>query len=297
MSQTAGTATSGTWQVTLDTTANGITKAGTLAYYAVASDAAGATGRLPAKGAGSIAVAVCANTGPSITGASSSSGSSLYWNPLGVVGTACQTATNITATVSDPDGVKSVTLFYRRPGSSTWSSKPMNNTTIPGKWYANLDTLGDKISIPTPPTGALSWYIKAVDGKNLAGQTKAASITVRRCDSEAVFDGVFPSSYTYSCKSATISIGTYTNDLDQPGFGLRVVFYWRLVTLPGIPAATASGHMSATSMQGAYYAGTTSSFSGQTFRAAVLTVYALTTDKYGGTTKSPVSTYTNMTCQ
>ena len=42
MSRTRGLArASGTWQVTLDTTANGITKAGKLAYYAVATDADG----------------------------------------------------------------------------------------------------------------------------------------------------------------------------------------------------------------------------------------------------------------
>ena len=84
MTRSAGTAESGTWQVTLDTTANGITKAGKLAFYAVATDTDGATRRIPAKGANSITVAVCANTGPTITSASSSAGSSLYWDPLGV---------------------------------------------------------------------------------------------------------------------------------------------------------------------------------------------------------------------
>ena len=74
MTRASGTATSGTWQVTLDTTANGITRAGTLAFYAVGTDTTGATGKTPASGASSLAVAVCANTGPSITQASSSSG-------------------------------------------------------------------------------------------------------------------------------------------------------------------------------------------------------------------------------
>ena len=44
-----------------------------------------------------------------------------------------------------------MTLFYRRPGSSTYSSKPMDNATIKGKWYANLDTLGDKITNDEAP--------------------------------------------------------------------------------------------------------------------------------------------------
>jgi len=179
MTRTAGTASSGTWQVTLDTTANGITRAGKLAYYTVAMDTAGATGRLPASGASSITVAVCANTGPTITSVSPSAKSSLYVDPLGA---GCSpTTTNITAAVNDGDGVKSVTLFYRRPGSSTYSSKAMDNQTVPPKWYANLDTRGDKVA----QTGTLSWYIKAVDGKNVASQTKTASITIRSCDATA----------------------------------------------------------------------------------------------------------------
>lgn len=294
MSLHTGTATNGTWQVSLDTTANGITKAGTLAYYVVATNTAGATSRRPASGASSITVAICANTGPSITSVASSSGSSLVWDPLGV-GT-CQTATDITATVSDPDGVKSVTLFYSRPGSAAWSSKPMDNQTVAGKWYANLDTLGDKISIPAPPAGTLSWYIKAIDGKNVASQAKTASITIQRCDSPAGFDGVFPTSQAYSCKAATIQISTYANDTDQPEAGLNVVFYWTLSN-PRVRTVTPiSGQVGADIAKGNEYWGTTASFTGQTFYAGLLTVYAVTTDKYGGTTQSQVSTYP-MKCQ
>ena len=218
--RSAGTAASGTWQVTLDTTADGITKAGKLAFYAVATDADGATRRIPNGGSNSITVAVCANTGPTITSASSSSGSSLSWDPLGVG--SCRTATNITAAVKDIDGVKSVTLFYRRPGSTAWSSKPMDNTTVTGKWYANLDTLGDKILIVSPPTDTLSWYIKAVDKKDKASQTKSQAITIKRCDAEANFDGGYPVSQTYACTTAaTISIGIYASDRDQPENGLK----------------------------------------------------------------------------
>ncbi len=184
MSLKSGTDTSGTWQATMSTSGNSITHAGSLAYYAVASVSGGRSSKIPAKGASYLSVAVCANTGPTITQLASSSGSSLFWDPLGVA--TCQTATNITAAVADVDGVKSVTLYYRRPGASAWSSKSMNNQTIAGKWYANLDSLGDKISIPKPPTGALSWYIKAADGKNATSQSKTSSITVRRCDSRRV---------------------------------------------------------------------------------------------------------------
>jgi hypothetical protein len=293
MTQAAGTAASGTWQVTLDTKADGITRAGKLAYYAVATDTGGATRRIPTSGSSSITVAVCANTGPTITSASSSSGSSLSWDPLGVG--SCRTATNITAVVKDIDGVKSVTLFYRRPGSTAWSSKPMDNTTVKGKWYANLDTLGDKIAITSPPTDSLSWYIKAVDSKDKAAQTKTASITIKRCDTEATFDGGYPLSQTYSCTSATIAIGIYAGDRDQPEHGLKVVFHWTL-TNPRTGAGPISGQMTAGAIQGSYYQGTTGAFNGKEFYAGRLTVYAVTTDKYRGTTTSPTTT-SQMACR
>ena len=185
MTRAAGSATNGTWQVTLDTTANTIDKAGSLAYYAQAKDGGGGTRRIPVASSNTIQVKVCANTGPVITGATSSSGANLSWNPLGVAG--CQTASDITAVIKDTDGVASATLFFRKPGAGSWSSNPMNSTTVTGKWYANLDTLGDNITIPNPPTGTLRWYIKAADTKGASTQGAQHTITIRRCDSEARF--------------------------------------------------------------------------------------------------------------
>ena len=286
MTRISGNAKSGTWQVTLDTTANGITRAGKLAFYAVATDGQGSTRRIPSSGADTINVAVCVNTGPAITAVSPSSGTTIFWDPLFAGG--CQTARNITATVKDGDGVKSVTLFYRKPGSSTWLSKPMDNQTIPGKWFANLDTLGDKISITDPPTDNLRWYIRAVDSTGKASQLAARTLLVKRCDSEAVFDGVFPTSQTYPCSTAaTISIATYANDEDQPSDGLKVVFHWSLEnTRTG--AGPITGKMTANVQKGNYYRGTTRAFDGNTYYSGRLTAYVVTTDRYGGTTTSPV---------
>ena len=103
MSLAAGTASSGTWQVALDTTTNGLTSAGKLTFYAVGKTPAGATSRIPRSGSDDITVAVCANTGPTITSASSSSGSTLRWDPLGVG--SCQTATTISAAITVPSSV------------------------------------------------------------------------------------------------------------------------------------------------------------------------------------------------
>ena len=160
MSRASGGARDGIWQATLDTAAQRHHRStATLAYYAVATDTDGATRRLPGNGSNAIQVERCVNEGPDITSVRSSAGSPLFEDPFGV--SRCQTATNITAPVRDPQGVDSVRLFYRRPADGGFQSKAM--TLQNGRWFANLDTLGDKITINDPPTGTLRWYIQATD--------------------------------------------------------------------------------------------------------------------------------------
>jgi hypothetical protein len=281
MTRSGGSAKDATWQVTLDTGTNDITTAGKLAYYAVATDTAGKTRRIPANGSNTITVAVCENTGPAITSVASSSGKSLYWDPLSVG--RCQTATNITATVKDVDGVKSVTLFYRKPGSSTWQSKPMSNTVVRGKWYANLDTLGDKITIPNPPTGSLRWYIKAVDDKGKSSQTSTLGTTIRRCDTEASFK---PNGA--SCSGNVMTFITYATDRDQAAGLLKVVFYYSLTSVR--PPGTLDGKKAWTNHDGNYYL---TSITVDTSKIGFGSgqYWAVTTDMYGGTSKSPVTSF------
>ena len=289
MTRTAGSAARGTWQATLNTTANGLTSAGTLAYYVVATDTLGATRRIPSSGTSTIAVAVCANKGPTITSVASSSGSSLYWDPLSV-GT-CQrapkaTTTNITAVVSDPDGVKSVTLYYRRPGASSYSSKPMDNHTVPGKWYANLDTLGDKISIPKPPTGSLSWYIKAVDLKNVSAQTKTVSMSIRRCDSQATF-GLYVSP-TSMCLNTPTTFYVDVTDADGLIKSSAVLVYTYLLTSGA--SKTVKAQMTYSDNNGPthlYYRLPLQALKTWSLRAPV-TWYAQSTDVFGGVSRSAV---------
>lgn len=186
MTRVSGNARDGVWQVTLDTAANGINQAGTLSYFAVARDAAGLQRRIPATGSSSIQVKVCKNTGPTVN-AVSQQGNTLFWDPLGSPAN-CQTATNIIATIKDVDGIKSAILFYRPPGSSSYRSETMDNTTVPGKWYANIDTLGDKIFLPAPPpprTGSLRWFVRATDKTGLVTNMPAKTIAIKRCDTPA----------------------------------------------------------------------------------------------------------------
>jgi hypothetical protein len=283
MSRTAGGERNGTWQTTLDTGRNSITQAGSLAYYAVATDTDGATRRLPGNGSSAIQVERCTNEGPAITAVRSSGGSPLFEDPFGV--SRCQTATNITASVKDPQGVDSVRLYYRRPTDDGFLNKPM--TLRNGRWFANLDTLGDKITIANPPTGLLRWYIQATDDEGETSKIDTRLVTIRRCDSEANFDGVEVQGKTYPCTpSATMTIYTYSDDNDQPNQKLKVVFHWKLSN-PRTGDGPISGQMTANVRDGVYYAGTTRPFNGQKFYAGFVEMWAVTTDRFGGTTTSP----------
>lgn len=281
MTMSSGSATSGTWQATLDTVANSITKAGTLAFYAIATDIGGATAKLPAKGSTGLTVAVCANRGPSITGSSSNAGT-MYWNPLGVVGVACPTATSITANVSDIDGVKSVTLFYRKPGSSSYASKAM---TANGQTYsAGLDTGADGITIPTPPTGSLAWYIKAVDNKNVAAQTKASTITIRRCDSPARFfvNALGKTQYPFGTNN-TFNLVWSTSITDPDNLTQETVSFTITNNASGV---SASGTFTV-SVTGQRMTLTSGPLNGPDFVGSDTVTWTITThDQYGGTSTS-----------
>jgi hypothetical protein len=288
MSLTSGTARNGTWQLSLDTTADGITKAGTLAFYAIGTDTSGATRRIPRSGADTVAVAVCSNTGPTIKSAASSSGSTLRWDPLGVGG--CRTRTTISATVSDVDGVKSVTLYYRPPGSGSWSTKPMQKAS--GKWSATLDSAKDGITIPSPPTGTLRWYIKAVDGKDAVSQSGTASIAVRRCDSPARFDvnQLRTTSYSY-CPPATPTFKLIWDFSVTDPDGLASARLSYTITSSVGPSYTGSRTITTS---GPRFSITSAALDGATFKGRGEVTWTITTtDRFGGrssaSSKSPYS--------
>jgi hypothetical protein len=282
--QVAGNPRNGTWQVSLDTTTDSIRTDGRLAYYAVATDASGATRRLPTGGTDGLTVAVCRNTGPSITSIASSSGSSLYWDPLGV-GT-CQTATNITAAVKDSDGVKSVTLFYRKHGAGSWASKRMNNQTVPGKWYANLDTLGDKLPITGPPTDGLDWYIRAVDDLDKASQSSTRSLTIRRCDTEATFSvGALRSSRLSYCpaKGVTSVQQIFDFSISDPDSLRKASVTWRITNSAN---GKVSSHTKTVDVSSQRFSVAANALDGATFYGLnEVTWTVTTTDRYGGTSQ------------
>jgi hypothetical protein len=101
----------------------------------------------------------------------------------------------------------------------------------------------------------------------------------------------------YACTGTRITIGTYADDQDQPEYGLKVVFHWSLANNRSPNTPVASGQMTANVTKGNYYSGTSKTFTGSLAPSGTLTVYAVTTDKYGGNTKSRVYTNTQMSCR
>ena len=277
MTRAGGSARDATWQASLDTQANGINRAGSLAYYAVATDTDGATRRLPNNGSNAITVAVCRNEGPDITQVRSSGGSPLFEDPFGV--SRCQTATNITATVRDPQGVDSVRLFYRRPADSGYQSKAMDLRR--GSWFANLDTLGDKISINDPPTGTLRWYIQATDDEGEATRIDPRLVTIRRCDSEAtIFVNALRTQYSYDCPSPNFRL-QWSFSIDDPDSLSSITMQYRMVGQQGevrtatIRQSVSNGRFSIESRE----------YSGDAFNGENEVTWTITTkDRYGGTT-------------
>ena len=168
----------------------------------------------------------------------------------------------------------------------------MNDQTITGKWYANLDTLGDKITIADPPTDTLRWYIKAVDDKGKASQTstarrsRSAAATRRRSSTRCS-----RRARLYACVHGDDHASRRTrNDRDQPNDGLKVVFHWTLVNRRTDRAPITGEDGRERQQRGNYYRRATS-FDWQDLLRGRLTVYAVTTDRYGGTTKSPADVH------
>ncbi len=206
------TASGGRYVATLDTGADSLRTAGTLTYYVVARDnePEPQTARLPSKGSSSLTVRVCRNTGPKIT--------SLKANPTSIVADApntnCSTGLQLSefqAQATDPDGVKSIRLFFKKPGASSYTSRAFNQDG--DTWYSYINTVSSVDNITR--SGTISWYVEATDGKGAKTKSKTSSIKVTRCDSPASLDngGYTPKEFPGQ-RATQITIAGYGSDRD-----------------------------------------------------------------------------------
>lgn len=277
----------GRYAATLDTTADKLSRAGDVRYYVVVRDANATptSTRSPAKGALSLAVKVCVNTGPTIT-ALSASPTSIVANPLNV---ACRgsTVAQFQAQATDVDGVKNIQLFFRKPGAGAFESRSFAaNGSI---WTTSINTIpsGDNVAAE----GTIAWYVVATDAKGVATKSAVDAITVTRCDAPATFDfgSVTPRVYNGSaCSPNSLAVQIYVDDADagSPSSDLQVGLTWSAQNGRGPASGAYSGQVSAAFLKGNLFAASIPTLGWVLPGSWTLTYYATSTDPHGGTSQS-----------
>ena len=289
-SQRPMTLAGGRYTATLDTKADGITKAGTLRYYVVAKDAnrSPKTSRSPTSGTQVVAVKVCANTGPTFATLEASP-TTIVADPL-QAGCPGSTLSELRAVATDVDGVKSVVLYFRKPGDASYTARDFSRDG--DTWYSFINTVGSVDDITTG--GSISWYAVATDGKGAATKSPPATIQVTRCDTPASFDFGSVTNPVYNDPACdgptTVTIQVYASDRDNASVGdrdssrLRVVVAWQATNLR--TGRTVRGRVLADFQKGNYFVASFPVTGDWQATLYSLTYSATSTDVFGGTTES-----------
>jgi hypothetical protein len=128
------------------------------------------------------------NTGPSITNVTESS-DHMNWPEAGC--TYCQypTTVNISANISDPDGVTGAKVSFRiNATGALWGVVPMTQIKT-GTWSATISgqSLQSSLNPPVPggapcsSTSTLQYYVQAFDGVGNSSQSPTGTVTVHYC--------------------------------------------------------------------------------------------------------------------
>jgi hypothetical protein len=99
--------------------------------------------------------------------------------------TGLTTTVTISTAVSDPDGVKSIQLWVRKPGASSFGQFSHGFSNHGATWTDFIKTYLDRINT----VGTLSFYAVAVDAKGATTKSATGSIETIRCDSPASING------------------------------------------------------------------------------------------------------------
>jgi hypothetical protein len=283
MQLSSGSAQSGTWTATVDTKTNGPWNAGNFAAYAVALDSSGASTKSPKSGALPIPVSLCVNTGPTFTSGPTAGNSTLYADPLNA-GCGSPIGTEISATITDVDGVASATLVFTDQAGRT-VNRPMAG--VPGNLWTSFINANDD---GTHGPGNFTWHVIATDTKGLSTTSDTQPINVKRCDTPASFDFGSVTTPVYNaalCTPTSVTIPAFASDPDN-GSGdssrLQVVLNWQATNLRSGKAF--SGQVQAVFQKGnAFIASFPVTIDWQA-TLYTLTYFATSTDVYGGTSKS-----------
>jgi len=281
------TLSGGKYVATLDTTADNLKTAGELRYYVLAKDqnASPETTKLPKSGYQALTIKVCKNAGPKIT-LLTATPTSIIADPLGA-GCSGSTLSELRAQATDVDGVKGIRLYFKKPGSSSYTSRAFSLDS--GTWYSFINTVGTVDNIVR--SGNISWYVVATDTKGATTKSAVKTIKVTRCDSEASFDFGSMTSAVYNqsaCSPNAVAVQVYAQDADagNPSTNLKVALSWTAQNNRGGTSGSYSGKVSAVFQNGNYYVASISVIGWQNPGSWSITFFATSTDPYGGTTKS-----------
>jgi hypothetical protein len=165
-----------------------------------------------------------------------------------------------------------------------------------GKWYANLDTLGDGRGwewIPNPPTDPMRWYIKAIDDKGKASQLATRTFVVKRCDTEAQFG---QSSYSPSLLCLSKPTTFYGSARDEDGInGSSAEFVYTYLLKDGTKK-TASKRMTGNNDGAWYYQVSLQADATWRTNRDTVTFFVRTTDRFGGVSEGGSGKITVTSC-
>ncbi len=205
-------------------------------------------------------------------------------------GAYCPTApkgTTISVKASDVDGIAAVTLFYRRPGSSSYAQKPMQ--LVKGAYVATLDTTADSIK----SAGRLLYYAVAKDANaspktSRAPASGALALTVKVCANTG------PTITRYASDVANVTTNPLGSDSCKSQYALGTGIEAQATDVDGVASITLY-------FQGPGMAGTVArpmSLDGDTWYSFINTKddaitgsgtiswYVVATDKKGASTQS-----------
>jgi hypothetical protein len=177
------------------------------------------------------------NAGPVFSAQPAASRATIAFRPLGTGD--CATAASITAAASDSDGVAQVQLWVKKPGAASFARLSHDFVRAGARWSNTIDATKDGLTV----AGTLLFYAVAIDANGASTTSKAKSISVVRCDTEASinggidFDRNSQGQYEIFCELRWLFVITDADDVtgvkltyvDPPGSAARSIILTRVV--------------------------------------------------------------------
>jgi hypothetical protein len=203
------------------------------------------------------------------------------------------TLSELTAQATDVDGVKSIVLYFKKPGDASYTAREFGHDG--DTWFSFINTVRSVDNIVD--AGTISWYAVATDTKGATTKSAVDTIAVTRCDAPSVFDfaGVTGRAFNdRGCSPSSVSIPVYASDPDNDAAGdadsrrLQVVVSWQASNGKQVQ----TGQSDAVFQKGNSFLASFPLFSGWIdggawpLGAYAISFSATSTDVYGGTTRS-----------